>query len=414
MMRLVLPLLAIMLLAGHLHGEKDGPDRKYAGLCKLYDSANKIDILDFDCQTALFAKYDYVVEGTLYMILNHDLCSHTNLDPVVAAIELMHAKTLRVAEQQRALSLAAATANGTVDARTTAATNALSVARTAADAAVAALSAIDAEAATDAVCEEDEDDAYEDDVYEDDYEEAHRRCVAARDAKQADRATRRAAAAAAAGIAEADAAEAQRLADEEVVREAEAQAAAVAGNALYVPPAVKVAAVRRGNCSFETKVKVAHASGFAALVIVNNDNVAFPAGAASLKFQSAVPSLMAGDSFLAAYKEMAGIRENAPDCVPMTEAMLQAHRDQQMAANASAASAAGTVAYAGNGTVAIDVSADGDVAAVASAAAGNGSSEVAAADAALGGGEGEGEDLLSPDDPLYDLKKQLREQVRRS
>ena len=126
----------------------------------------------------------------------------------------------------------------------------------------------------------------------------------------------------------------------------------------------KIAAVRRGNCSFETKVKVAAASGFAAIVVINNDNTAFPAGntytpllailadcnithplstsiiqhtismpishitpsqgllvhishtltfdnttrltfpsgAASLKFKSSIPCLMAGDSFLAVYK----------------------------------------------------------------------------------------------------------------
>ena len=86
--------------------------------------------------------------------------------------------------------------------------------------------------------------------------------------------------------------------------------------------AMKIAAVRRGNCSFETKVKVAAASGFAAIVVINNDNTAFPAGAASLKFKSSIPCLMAGDSFLAVYKEMVGIKENAPDCVPMPPDVL--------------------------------------------------------------------------------------------
>jgi hypothetical protein len=331
------------------------------------------------------------------MILNHDLCSHTNLDPVVAAIELMHAKTLRATEQARALATPGPPA---------AVTNATLAARAAADAARAAgaaLAAIDAEAASDASCEEDGDDAYEDgDDYEDDYEETHRRCLAALAATQADRAARRAQAVAAGEAAEAEAAYTQRVADDEVARHAEALAEAAAGNAPYVPPVVKVAAVRRGNCSFETKVKVAHASGFAALVIVNNDNVAFPAGAASLKFRSAVPALMAGDSFLAAYKEVAGIRENAPDCVPMTEAMLQAYRDAQV--NASASTNATDLSPAVNGSVAVDVTVDG---AVTTGADGNATMEVAVA----AGGE-EGEEPLSPDDPLYDLKRQLREQER--
>ena len=56
---------------------------------------------------------------------------------------------------------------------------------------------------------------------------------------------------------------------------------------------LKIAAVRRGNCSFETKVKVAAVSGFAAIVVINNDNIAFPAGnyqstTSQLIFQNAV------------------------------------------------------------------------------------------------------------------------------
>ena len=85
--------VVVVLLQAWTNGQKDGPDRKYGGLCKLYDPNNKkVNNVDFDCQTALFSKHDYGLEGILYMILNHDLCSISNLDPVIAAIEAMHAK----------------------------------------------------------------------------------------------------------------------------------------------------------------------------------------------------------------------------------------------------------------------------------------------------------------------------------
>ena len=87
--------IVVLLLQVWTRGEKDGPDRKYGGLCKLYDPTNKrVNNVDFDCQTALFSKHDYGLEGILYMILNHDLCSISNLDPVISAIEAMHAKVI--------------------------------------------------------------------------------------------------------------------------------------------------------------------------------------------------------------------------------------------------------------------------------------------------------------------------------
>lgn len=85
----------IVFLQAWTKGQKDGPDRKYGGLCKLYDPSNKkVNNVVFDCQTALFSKHDYRLEGVLYMILNHDLCSTSNLDPVISAIEAMHAKVI--------------------------------------------------------------------------------------------------------------------------------------------------------------------------------------------------------------------------------------------------------------------------------------------------------------------------------
>ena len=87
--------VVVLLFQVWTKGEKDGPDRKYGGLCKLYDPTNKrVNNVDFDCQTALFSKHDYGLEGILYMILNHDLCSISNLDPVISAIEAMHAKVI--------------------------------------------------------------------------------------------------------------------------------------------------------------------------------------------------------------------------------------------------------------------------------------------------------------------------------
>ena len=87
--------VVVVLLQAWTKGEKDGPDRKYGGLCKLYDPTNKkVNNVDFDCQTALFSKHDYGLEGILYMILNHDLCSISNLGPVISAIEAMHAKVI--------------------------------------------------------------------------------------------------------------------------------------------------------------------------------------------------------------------------------------------------------------------------------------------------------------------------------
>lgn len=63
----------------------------------------------------------------------------------------------------------------------------------------------------------------------------------------------------------------------EKAREAAEQLAATQASS-FPSSEMKIAAVRRGNCSFETKVKVAAASGFAAIVVINNDNTAFPAG----------------------------------------------------------------------------------------------------------------------------------------
>ena len=406
------PIFLLLLLQAWTKGEKEGADRKYAGRCKLYDPNHKVDNLDFDCQTALFSKYDYGLNGSLYMIFNHDLCSHSNLEPVVAAIEAMHTNAAN-AEISSTLPLPE-------------------------EPSPVEETEVDEEEMS---CEDDDlYDEYEDE--EEDFEDVKRRCLAAKADKAAAKEARIAASAA-----------------QEATRQAAADAAAAAAALAHAAaaPMAKIAAVRRGNCSFETKVKVAAASGFDAIVIVNHDNTAFPAGAASHKFRSPIPCLMAGDSLLAVYKEMAGIKENAPDCVPMPAAMLEEYLLAQQASllaamDAVAGNGSGSASGGVGGGVGVVVNELGEVissgvggattAATTSnsstddasqpsnsttpgdtestVGSGNNSSSGVEVEGAVdtkeggvdGAGEGGEEVALDPSDPLYALKKQLADQEK--
>jgi hypothetical protein len=55
-----------------------------------------------------------------------------------------------------------------------------------------------------------------------------------------------------------------------------------------------IALVRRGNCSFETKSRVAAEEGYDALIIVNSENVVFPPGGTD---SNSLPTLMISNSF---------------------------------------------------------------------------------------------------------------------
>lgn len=64
----------------------------------------------------------------------------------------------------------------------------------------------------------------------------------------------------------------------------------------------ELAVVRRGNCSFEVKARSASYLGFAALIVVNEDDKSgeepFPMGTTNASFQSSIPAVMVGKSFL--------------------------------------------------------------------------------------------------------------------
>jgi hypothetical protein len=62
-----------------------------------------------------------------------------------------------------------------------------------------------------------------------------------------------------------------------------------------------IALVSRGNCSFETKSKIAAQEGYEALIIVNTEKVVFPPGGSDSNF---LPTLMISNSFWADYAEL--------------------------------------------------------------------------------------------------------------
>ena len=70
----------------------------------------------------------------------------------------------------------------------------------------------------------------------------------------------------------------------------------------YILPVVK-----RGQCSFETKIKTAAKIGYLAMLLVNNDDSIFPPGG-SENFTFPLPIFMVGSSFLdAAPKTCSGV-----------------------------------------------------------------------------------------------------------
>ena len=94
----------------------------------------------------------------------------------------------------------------------------------------------------------------------------------------------------------------------------------------------ELAVVRRGNCSFEVKARTASERGYAALVVVNEEEQTgaepFPMGTANASFKSSVPAVMVGSSFLS---QLASCR--ASDATSYETARLRLYFEKSTTSN---------------------------------------------------------------------------------